>query len=242
MLRKELQIFTFNDLLNYFPLRHVDKTKVEKIDELNYNSEYAQVAGKITDMEIMGEKRSRRLVAHLQDDAGGEIELVWFQGINWVQKALHVGHRYLVFGKLSFFMNKPQIAHPEIETFTEQKATGKSFLEPIYSSTEKLKARGLNGRVIGKFTYALLQVITEKDLPENLPESIILKYKFISRFEAYRHIHFPASEKHYLHAVRRLKFEELFFAQLRLGLIKSARHRFSKGWVFDKVGNLFNTF
>ena len=100
----------------------------------------------------------------------------------------------------------------------------------------------MNGRVIGKFTYALLQVITEKDLPENLPESIILKYKFISRFEAYRHIHFPASEKHYLHAVRRLKFEELFFAQLRLGLIKSARHRFSKGWVFDKVGNLFNTF
>ncbi len=242
MLRKELQIFTFNDLLNYFPLRHVDKTKVDKIDELNYNSEYAQVAGKITDMEIMGDKRGRRLVAHLQDDAGGEIELVWFQGINWIQKALHMGHRYLVFGKLSFFMNKPQIAHPEIETFTEQKATGKNFLEPIYSSTEKLKARGLNGRVMGKFTYALLQLITENDLPENLPESLITKYKFISRFDAYRHIHFPATEKHFLHAVRRLKFEELFFAQLRLGLIKSARHRFSKGWMFDKVGNLFNTF
>ncbi|WP_462251609.1 ATP-dependent DNA helicase RecG [Ferruginibacter sp.] len=242
MLRKELKIFTFNDLLNYFPLRHVDKTKVDKIGELNYNNEYAQVAGKITDMEIMGEKRGRRLVAHLQDDAGGEIELVWFQGINWIQKALHVSHRYLVFGKLSFFMNKPQIAHPEIETFTEQKATGKNFLEPIYSSTEKLKARGLNGRVMGKFTYALLQLITEKDLPENLPESIIIKYKFISRFDAYRHIHFPATEKHFQHAVRRLKFEELFFAQLRLGLIKSARHRFSKGWVFDKVGELFNTF
>jgi ATP-dependent DNA helicase RecG len=242
MLRKELQIFTFNDLLNYFPLRHVDKTKVDKIDDLTYNTEYAQVAGKITDMEIMGEKRGRRLVAHLVDDSGGEIELVWFQGINWIQKALQVSHQYLVFGKLSFFMNKPQIAHPEIEVFTAEKATGKSFLEPIYSSTEKLKTRGLNGRVIGKFTYTLLQLITEKDLPENLPEPLVKQYKFISRYDAYRYIHFPATEKHYEHAVRRLKFEELFFAQLRLNLIKSTRHRFSKGQSFTKVGNLFNSF
>jgi ATP-dependent DNA helicase RecG len=242
LLRKELGIFTFNDLLNYFPLRHVDKTKVDKIEALTYNTEYAQVAGIITDMEILGEKRGRRMVAHLKDDTGGEIELVWFQGINWIQKALHIGHQYLVFGKLSFFMNKPQIAHPEIETLTTPKAEGKNFLEPIYSSTEKLKARGLNGRVIGKFTFALLQLITEKDLQENLPEFIITKYKFISRFNAFRQIHFPVSEKHYQHAIRRLKFEELFFAQLRLGLIKSTRHRFSKGWVFDKVGNLFNTF
>jgi ATP-dependent DNA helicase RecG len=241
MLRKELQIFTFNDLLNYFPLRHVDKTKVDKIGDLNSSTEYTQVSGTITDIEILGEKRSKRLVAYLKDDTG-EIELVWFQGINWIQKTLHVGHQYLVFGKLSFFINKPQIAHPEIETLTTEKATGKNFLEPIYSSTEKLKARGLNGRVISKFTYALLQLITEKDLPENLPDALIKQYKFISRFDAYRQIHFPASEKHYMHAVRRLKFEELFFAQLRLGLIKSARHRFSKGLVFDKVGDLFNTF
>jgi ATP-dependent DNA helicase RecG len=241
MLRKELQIFTFNDLLNYFPLRHVDKTKVDKIGDLNSSTEYTQVSGTITDIEILGEKRSKRLVAYLKDDTG-EIELVWFQGINWIQKTLHVGHQYLVFGKLSFFINKPQIAHPEIETLTTEKATGKNFLEPIYSSTEKLKARGLNGRVISKFTYALLQLITEKDLPENLPDALIKQYKFISRFDAYRQIHFPASEKHYMHAVRRLKFEELFFGQLRLGLIKSARHRFSKGLVFDKVGDLFNTF
>jgi ATP-dependent DNA helicase RecG len=242
MLRKELQLFTFNDLLNYFPLRHLDKTKVDKIANLTYNTEYAQVSGKITDMEIMGEKRGRRLVAHLIDDSGGSIELVWFQGINWIQKALHVGQQYLVFGKLSFFMNKPQIAHPEVENFTSENAGGKSFLEPIYSTTEKLKAKGLNGRAIGKFTYTLLQLISEKDLPENLPGSIIKQYKFISRFEAYRHIHYPASEKHYQHAVRRLKFEELFFAQLRLGMIKSARHRFSKGLVFDKVGDNFNGF
>lgn len=242
MLRKELELFTFNDLLNYFPFRHIDKTKVDKINELNYDTDYAQVAGKITDMEMLGEKRGKRLIAHLADDSGGEIELVWFQGINWIQKALQVGQQYLVFGKLGFFMNKPQMAHPEIENFTAEKASGKSFLEPIYSTTEKLKARGLNGRVMGKLTYALLQLIAEKDLPENLPETLVKQYKFISRYEAYRHIHFPATEQHYQHAVRRLKFEELFFAQLRLNLIKSTRHRFSKGQNFSKVGDLFNNF
>lgn len=241
MLRKELKIFTFNDLLNYFPFRHVDKTKVDKIGELNYQTEYAQVAGKLIDCEIVGEKQGRRLVAHLKDDSG-EIEMVWFQGINWIQKALQVGQHYLVFGKLGFFMNKAQFSHPEIETYTKENATGKSFLEPIYPSTEKLKIKGLNGRAIGKLTYHLLQLISEKDVPENLPQSILTKYKFISRYDAYRHIHFPATEKHFLHAVRRLKFEELFFAQLRLGLIKSTRHRFSKGQSFEKVGNLFTTF
>lgn len=241
MLRKELKIFTFNDLLNYFPFRHVDKTKVDKIGELNYQTEYAQVAGKLMDCEIVGEKKGRRLVAHLRDDSG-EIEMVWFQGINWIQKALQVGQHYLVFGKLGFFMNKAQFSHPEIETYTKENATGKSFLEPIYPSTEKLKIKGLNGRAIGKLTYHLLQLISEKDVSENLPQSILTKYKFISRYDAYRHIHFPATEKHFLHAVRRLKFEELFFAQLRLGLIKSTRHRYSKGQSFEKVGNLFTTF
>jgi ATP-dependent DNA helicase RecG len=241
MLRKELQIFTFNDLLNHFPFRHVDKTKVDKIANLSYQNEYAQVAGTLMDLEIVGEKRGRRLVAHLKDETG-EIEMVWFQGIPWIQKALQVGQQYLVFGKLSFFMNKAQFSHPEIENYTPQNATGKSFLEPIYSSTEKLKTKGLNGRAIGKLTYSLLQLIAEKDLPENLPSSILTKYKFIRRYDAYRQIHFPASEKHLLHAIRRLKFEELFFAQLRLGIIKSTRHRFSKGNSFEKVGELFTTF
>ena len=170
------------------------------------------------------------------------MELVWFQGISWIEKAIAVGHKYLVFGRLSFFMGKAQIAHPEIENFTAQKADGKNYLEPVYPSTEKLKAKTLNGRAIGKLTYAALQIVSEKDLPENLPGSVISQYKFISRFNACRQIHFPQTDKHYQHAVRRIKFEELFFAQLRLGLIKSARHRYSKGWVFGQVGNLFNTF
>ncbi len=132
--------------------------------------------------------------------------------------------------------------HPEMEVFTPEKAGGKKFLEPVYPSTEKLKTRGLNGRAIGKLTLALLHLISAKDLPENLPEAIVKQYRFISRFDAFCNIHFPATDELYMHALRRLKFEELFFSQIRLGIIRGERHRFSKGWVFDKVGDLFNTF
>jgi len=241
LLKKELEVFTFRDLLELYPFRHVDKTKLDKIAGLSPVNEYAQVAGTLTHLELIGEGRGRRLTAKLQDDTG-EMELVWFRGISWIHKALSVGHQYLVFGRLGFFLGKPQIAHPEIENFTAQKAGGKYYLEPVYPSTEKLKAKGLNGRAIGKLTYSLLQLLSEKDLPENLPESIIRQYKFISHFNACSQVHFPATDKHYNHALRRLKFEELFFAQLRLGLIKSARHRHSKGLIFDKVGVLFNSF
>jgi ATP-dependent DNA helicase RecG len=241
LLKKELGIFTFKDLLEHYPLRHLDKTKVDKIKELNYNTDYAQVAGKLTFFEIIGEKQSKRLVAYLRDDTG-EIELVWFQGISWIQKMLESGHLYLVFGKVSSFNGKLQISHPEIEPYSTEKASGKSFLDPIYPSTEKLKARGLNGRIFAKLTYNLLQQLSARDIPENLPEAFIRQYRFIPRWDAYCHIHFPSSEEMFTHAVRRLKFEELFFAQLRLGLRRSERHRFSHGFSFDKVGNLFNTF
>ena len=241
LLKKELGIFTFKDLLEHYPLRHLDKTKVDKIAALNYSNDYAQVAGRLTRFETVGEKQAKRLVAYLQD-ATGEIELTWFQGINWVQKILESGQQYLVFGKVTFFNGKVQMVHPELEIFTPEKATGKSFLDPIYPSTEKLKARALNGRAFAKLTYALLQMLSPKDLPENLPETIIKQYRFISRWDACCHIHFPASEEMYTHAVRRIKFEELFFAQLRLGIRRSERHRFSHGFSFDKVAELFNTF
>lgn len=241
LLKKELGIFTFRDLLEHYPLRHLDKTKVDKVKDLNYSSDYAQVAGKLISMQVIGEKQAKRLVAYLQDGTG-EIELTWFQGISALQKILEAGNQYLVFGKLSFFNGKAQIVHPELELYTPEKATGKSFLDPVYPSTEKLKLRGLSGRAIAKLTYALFQLLHPKDLPENLPESIIKQYRFISRWDAVCHIHFPASEEMYAHAVRRIKFEELFFAQLRLGLRRSERHRFSQGFSFTKVGDHFNTF
>lgn len=241
MLRKELNIHNFKDLLEHYPLRHIDKTNIDKIASLKLGEEYAYVAGILSDINLVGEGRGKRLVAHLKDDTG-IIELVWFQGINWVQKSLVPGHAYLAFGRLSFFMGKPQIAHPDFEPYTSQKASGKQHLEPIYSSTEKLKAKGLNGAALAKFTQELFLKISSKDLPENIPPSILQFYKLMPRFEAYQQIHFPATPQQFELALRRLKFEELFFAQLRINMIKMQRHRFSRGWAFEKVGDLFNNF
>lgn len=241
MLRKELNIHNFKDLLEHFPLRHIDKTNVDKIGSLRPTDEYGYVAGRLTDMSIVGEGRNKRLVAHLKDDTS-VIELVWFQCISWVQKTLSPGQAYMAFGRLSFFMGKPQIAHPDFEPFAPHKAGGKQHLEPIYPSTEKLKARGLNGAQLAKFAQELFQKITEKDLPENLPPGLLQSYRLMPRFTAFREIHFPATAANHQLALRRLKFEELFFAQLRINLVKLQRHRFSKGWSFEKVGDLFNDF
>ncbi len=200
-----------------------------------------QVKGKITSVEILGERRGRRLVATLYDGTG-EMELVWFQGINWIQKSLHVGSGYMVFGKAGFFKNVPQITHPEMELLTEANKEAKIFLEPIYPATEKLKTKGLGGRQIGNLTSRLMQLLSEKDVPENLPADLLSKFRLVKRFEAIKNIHFPASKTDYENAVKRLKFEELFISQLRMGLLRFKRNTYSKGHVFSKVGNLFNDF
>lgn len=236
-----MEIFNFQDLLELFPYRHVDKTKVNLISDINPQTEYIQVAGVLVDLELAGTKNFKRLIGQLRDKTGF-LELVWFQGISWVQKMLVPGQSYLVYGRVGFFNNSAQIVHPEIEPWTPDKKDGKSFLEPVYPATEKLKARGLGGRQIAKLTQVLIGMLREKELPENLPENILTGLKLMNRFEAYRQIHFPTSALQYEEAVKRLKFEELFMAQLRMNLIRSKRHRFSKGVVFDKVGELFNSF
>lgn len=175
-------------------------------------------------------------------DTTGELELVWFQGINWIQKSLQIGQVYLVYGKAGYFNGTPQITHPEMEIFTPDKLNGKAFLDPVYPSTEKLKAKSLGGRQLGKLTFGLLASLQERDLPENLPAAVLQQFSFPSRFEAYQQIHFPVSEERFQKAVDRLKFEELFIAQLRLSLIRLQRHRYSQGVVFSQVGDLFNTF
>jgi len=249
LLQKELGIFTFQDLLEWFPYRHVDRTKVNLIREIGPGTEYIQVAGRITSVNLLGDKRTRRLVAEIRDNSG-VLELVWFQGINGVQKLVQVGADFLVYGRVSFFQGSPQLSHPEIETLQGQGADRPEFLEPVYPTTEKLKVRGLGGRQLGKLTQVLLNMLKERDLPENLPESLMtypdvdtgLVKRWVPRYEAYRQIHFPSQPSAYKEAVARLKFEELFLAQLRLGLIKSRRHRSSHGVVFGQVGELFNGF
>lgn len=214
---------------------------MEPVGQITSQMDYVQVRGILISMEAVGERRGRRLVAQLRDRTG-IIELTWFQGITWVQKSLVLGQEYLVFGKISFFLGRPQITHPELESVQVANAGGKNFLEPIYSVTEKLKSRGLNGRAIGKLTQQLFLLISEKDLPENLPSDILLKENLLSRWGAYTNIHFPPTSLQKDQAIARLKFEELFLAQLRLGMLRSARHRFSRGVVFSKVDVNFNSF
>jgi len=241
LLKKELNIFNFGDLLTHFPYRHVDKTRINRIDEINPNTEFVQLVGKLKSIERIGDKRSRRLVAELQD-VTGYIELVWFQGIGWIEKMLETHTEYLVYGRVSYFQGTPQITHPEIEKFNPSKPGDQYTLEPVYPSTEKLKARGLGGRQIGKLTKQLLTIITEDEISEILPASVLQPTKFISRFKAFQQIHFPTSMASYDDALNRLKFEELFIAQLRMGMIKSQRHRYSKAVRFTQVGDLFNRF
>ncbi len=241
LLKKELNIFMFGDLLEYYPYRHVDRTSINLISEITPQYEFAQVAAVLVSFEIVGQRSGKRLVAQVKDKTGF-LELTWFQGLSWVQKLLEVGQSYLIYGRLTFYNGQPQIVHPELELLTAEQPLGKNFLEPVYSTTEKLKARSLGGRQIGKLTYVLMAMVQEKDIPENLPETIVKPLKLVSRFKAYRQIHFPQTASEYEEALKRLKFEELFIAQLRMQLLRSSRHRFSKGVVFDRVGDLFNDF
>ena len=241
LLKKELGIFTFSDLLHHFPYRHQDRTSITSISSLSPATEFAQVTGKLLFSETIGERGSKRLVGYLKDETG-TIELTWFKGLNWIEKILNAGGQYIAFGRVSFFMGKPQMVHPEVELVQDEKGGTKSFLEPVYSTTEKLKARSLGSRSIARLVQALLGVITEKDIPENLPDNILQDAKFISRYRAYRQIHFPANVEEYNEALRRFKFEEFFITQVRLAIIRSQRHHYSKGVVFDKVGQLFHTF
>lgn len=159
-----------------------------------------------------------------------------------MEKNLHEGSKYLVFGKVTFFNGRAQITHPEIEDWNPALVDGKSFLEPIYPTTEKLKVRGLNGKQIGKITLALMGMLSPKDIPENIPNAVLQKLILMDRFGAFNSIHFPKKQEDYEKAVYRLKFEEFFIAQVRLGLLRLQRYKHSKGVVFEKVGDYFNTF
>jgi ATP-dependent DNA helicase RecG len=158
-----------------------------------------------------------------------------------VQKILYEGSKYLVFGRAGIFNGKPQITHPEIEIYKPEIATGK-FLEPVYPTTEKLKAKGLNAKQIAKLVSTLLPQVSEKDIPENIPETIKEKLDLINRFNAIISVHFPKTQQEFEQAVKRLKFEELFLTQIRLGMIRGQRHRRSHGVLFEKVGEHFNSF
>lgn len=240
VLKKEAGIFTYEDLLNYFPFRHLDKTQITYVRNLTRETDYALMNVKVISAEILGVKRARRLVISTTDGTG-TLDLVWFQGIYYVEKMLHPGDGIQIFGRVSFFMDKPQMTHPEFQKLAEA-AEPKPYLEPVYPATEKLRQKNLGGRQIGHLTEQLFLQVHEKDIPENLPDGIRQQYKLISRWNAIRQIHFPRNAQEYEQAVRRLKFEELFIAQLRMALLKLNRQKQSRGFIFKKVGDLFNQF
>lgn len=241
LLKKELHIFMVEDLLNHYPFRYVDRSKISLIKEIKDESQYVQVKGKITYFEEVGQKFGKRLVAFLKDESG-QIELVWFQGAKWVVNKLVTGMEYLVYGKPSFFNGKLNIVHPEIELITQQTFEKNTGLQPVYPSTEKLKAKGLDSKGILKLMWQVLEELQEKHLQENLPDSVVRKYRFISRYEAVKNIHQPDNDRLRENAVARLKFEELFIAQVRILQLKTGRKELAPGFIFTNIADVFNTF
>lgn len=238
LLRSELNISTFDDLLNYFPFRYVDRSTFSNINEIDNDQTYFQLKGKILQPQIVGAARAKRLTAYLKDDTG-IIELVWFQGINWALEKIKADVEYIVFGKPNYFNGKFNLSHPEIEPVEDFDILS-SQLRPFYPSTEKLKSKNLNSRGIAKLTKLLISQI--ETLPETLSPQVINRFKFVSRHTAIINIHYPENKELLNKATTRLKFEELFFIQLALLRYKYVRTIRLKGHVFKLVGDNFNTF
>ncbi len=242
VLKKDLGIFNFEDLLRHFPYKYIDRTRFYKIKDIKPEFPYVQVLARLTGKEILGEKQNKRLVVHAHDDTGS-IELVWFQGIKWAEKMLVTGKVYVLFGKPGFFNGKPQMAHPDMEPYAANalQQKGNLTLQPAYNSTEKLKQFGLDSKGLQKLTGLLLDQHL-KDIHENLPLPVINRFKLTERDEAYRNIHFPADAAKLADATYRLKFEELFFLQFKLLKNKLLHNQKFKGNIFSVVGNVFNEF
>ena len=241
VLKKELNIFLYKDLLTYFPFRYVDRTKFHTISEASDEMPFIQLRGFLLKMDLVGQKSTKRLVVLFKDNTG-IIELVWFKSYNWFSKQLKLGAEYIVFGKPSLFNGKFNIPHPEISIITEDLLKQQSAFQSVYNSTEKLKLFGLDSEGIRKAQRNLLIQLQITDIQENLSNELINDYHLMSRFEAFKFIHFPNSNKQIKEATLRLKFEELFYIQLRLLKINKIRANTVKGFVFSKVGILFNDF
>lgn len=242
LLQKELSIATYSDLLFHFPYRYLDKSRITDIASLSLENDYVQVMGKLIGLDLLGEGVSKRLVGTLQDTTGS-MELVWFQGIGWVQKQLELGNLYVVFAKPGFYNGKAQFSHPEIEVYNPNKRNDEQQgLQPIYPSTEKLKARGLGGKQFAALTKSLFQCLKPSDLEEIFPDWMLETHNLMYRYDALTNIHFPSSVLQNKLAIVRLKFEELFLAQFRMALARAHRQKSHNGVVFSKVGDYFNTF
>lgn len=239
LLKTELGIHTFQDLLQFFPFRYIDKSRFYKIAELQDTSAEVQIIGKITRVKTVPMKRGKRLVADFQDNTG-RMELVWFRGHKWILENIKTNVPYVIFGKLNYFNGSFSMPHPEIEELQKAKTKSQIKLQPVYPSTEKLSKRGISNRVISTLIFGLLE--QSNTFQETLPSHLISKLNMLSKTEALQNIHFPNSAELLAKAQFRLKFEEFFYIQLQL-LRKNAIHKTKiKGFTFGQVGDYFNNF
>lgn len=238
LLRSELGVSTFRDLLLHIPFRYVDRSRIYSIHEVVDDTAYIQVKGKIIDISTSGQGRQQRLIA-LINDGSGSMELVWFKGIRWVITQLKPGNEYVAFGKPNIFKGRINLPHPELTPASEFGEMESSPYQAVYSTTEKLRVRGLDSRGIARLMRTLIQM-PEFDLQENLGSGLLHELRLPGRVEAMREIHLPTHPDRIKRAEARLKFEELFFLQLWLLKHKHLRKEKSQGIVFPKVGQLFN--
>ena len=240
LLRSELGIHTYQDLINLFPNRYIDRTKYYKINALQQNNAEVQVVGTIISFREVAQKRGKRLVADFKDDTG-VMELVWFRGQKWIRESLKTGQPYVIFGKTNWYNGKFSMPHPELELLNEHEKNLRSAMQAIYPSTEKLSNKGITNRVITKIVQQLF-LETKGQFVETLSKTILGELKLISKSDALFNIHFPKSSNLLSKAQFRLKFEELFYIQLQL-ILKNLIHKSKiKGFKFDKVGDYFNIF
>ncbi|HCR91489.1 MAG TPA: ATP-dependent DNA helicase RecG, partial [Prolixibacteraceae bacterium] len=239
LLKKELQIFTYKDLLYYFPYKYIDRTRFYRIAELTNSMPYVQVKGTITRFETIGERNKQRLVARFADESGA-MELIWFQGIKWVRENLKINTPYVVFGKPTSFGGQMNIVHPELEP-AEGQSTVTGIFQAFYNTTEACKKKFMTSKVINKLQWTLAQFLQDQ-VSEPLPDYFIKRLKIMPLDLALRQVHFPENPTLLKAARFRLKFEELFFIQLKILSLKHKREEYFKGFVFSKVGYNLNTF
>lgn len=239
VLNKELGIYSLHDLLYYFPYKYVDRSRIYSIREIDGTMPYIQLKGEILSFEAIGEGRQRRLVAHFSDGTG-VVDLVWFQGIKFLLGKYKVHQEYIVFGKPSVFNGRFNIAHPDIELVSEVQLSSIG-MQPYYNTTEKMKRSFLHSHAIEKMMSALVKQLSEP-LPETLSPAILAEHHLLPLTEALINIHFPANSDLLRKAQYRLKFEELFYVQLNILRYAKDRQRRYRGYLFERVGEVFNTF
>ncbi|MGB5693825.1 MAG: ATP-dependent DNA helicase RecG [Flavobacteriaceae bacterium] len=240
LLRSELGIHTYDDLLHHFPNRYIDKTRYYKIGELSRTESEVQIIGQVTEVKTVDQKVGKRLVARFEDETGS-LELVWFRGQKWIAKNLKTHQKYVIFGKVNWFSNRFSMPHPDMELLDEHQKGLRVAMQPVYPSTEKLSSRGVTNRVLIKLIQQLFEE-TDKRFPETLAKDIKESLQLIDRSDALFYAHFPQNQRTLAKAKFRLKFEELFYIQLQLILKNILRKQKIKGYPFEKVGVIFNSF